>query len=631
MNDVQTDVGDSPASPAEHPGPSRAAAMLAAAMPLVASLTAAVTLVVAHGPRGMLALAEDAGWAFYGAGLVTAAAAVVMGALLWRVGRDPTVPTLLSLGVAGLPWCVGQLGAMQRVEGALPVFAQLPMTRHDRVVAAVFTEISGAALVGAWGTSALAGGLALGLAIAALGQRATEKPRFGAAVGALGALPLVALAAYAVVSGALGAQASLYVVATVRAGFALVLAAAAVGVSSRGRAGALAAAVGPVSVVALMTAGQAAVHGAVRGALRGAVVSAPEVALQGAAAAVRASSMGAAIFMSAVGLLLVVSLLLARWAYARGGPSQEPMLGAVALTALSVGFSVASGLGDAKRAEGLAQTAAPPWAAQSDFRPTYVPARDDTALMTAAATITEEGVRIFGSGAVIPVAVATTPGGRRALAAGFRAARAQLELGAGRSDRDAPPPGRSRAGLIEPALTLAFDARVGAPLLRAVLEAAAETGARSVDLVGLRASPLAIAFAVPDAARRADVRPFRPIVEACGSVRVLLAHDVDPRVVEGDTTLWHATVGAAVEGFAKLEPREGSRSEPIAFELAWEGPPLAPREFDAAEPRPLAWLQLGDDVTAQSLVGFARGAAAEGLDPIVVTTPTLPGDTEASP
>jgi hypothetical protein len=112
---------------------------------------------------------------------------------------------------------------------------------------------------------------------------------------------------------------------------------------------------------------------------------------------------------------------------------------------------------------------------------------------------------------------------------------------------------------------------------------------------------------------------------------VLLAHDVDPRVVEGDTTLWHATVGAAVEGFARLEPREGSRSEPIAFELAWEGPPLAPREFDAAEPRPLAWLQLGDDVTAQSLVGFARGAAAEGLDPIVVTTPTLPGDTEASP
>ncbi len=93
-------------------------------------------------------------------------------------------------------------------------------------------------------------------------------------------------------------------------------------------------------------------------------------------------------------------------------------------------------------------------------------------------------------------------------------------------------------------------------------------------------------------------------------------------------------MGAELEGLARVEPREGNRAEPIGFELAWAGRPLPPRDFDVEEPRALAWLVIGDDATAQSLTAFARATASEGLDPIVVTTATLPGapeDTGAQP
>ncbi len=614
--------------------PSRAAAALAAAMPLVMTLTAAGTLVVAHGARGTLRLAEDAGWAFYAAGLTTAAVACLMSALLWLVGRGTGLPALVPLALAGLPWCAGHLGAMQNVEPALSVLAVSPMTVHDRIVAAAFVEGGAAALVGAWGSSALAGGLALGLAIAALGQRATEKPRLGAVVGVLGALPIVLLAAYAAASGVFGGQAPLYVVASVRADVALILAAMAVGVSPRGRAGALAASVGPVCVVAIVTAGQAAMHGAVREALRDVGTLAPTAALDAAAVAVRAYWVGSAISFSAGGLLCVMSLLLAWWVVRKariGGDAA--VLRAFALTVLMAGFVFVAVGGDAKWSNSIARAAAPAWARIERFErfePSYVPATDDTAMSIPAAIIGVDAVYPHGSGTRLPAEVVATAEGRRALADIFRAKREELSVDALRGrDGDEPPPARSRAGLVTPALTLAFDAHVGAPLLRAVLDAAAESGARSVDFVGVRRSLIAMWIAVPNLARP-EADPFRPIAEAYGSVRVLLAHDVAPRVIEGDTTRWHATVGAELEGLARVEPREGNRAEPIGFELAWAGMPLPPRDFDASAPRALAWLVIGDDATAQSLTAFARATASAGLDPIVVTTATLPGAPEDS-
>jgi hypothetical protein len=614
--------------------PSQAAAALGAAMPLVMTLTAALTLIVAHGASGTLRLAEDAGWAFYAAGLTTAAVACLMGALLWFVGRDRGLPAFASLALAGLPWCAGHLGAMQNVEPALSVLAESPMTVHDRIVAVAFVEGGAAALVGAWGSSALAGGLALGLAIAALSQRAIEKPRFGAVMGVLGALPVFLLAAYAVVSGVFGGQAPLFVVASVQACLALVLAALAVGVSPRGRAGALAASVGPVSVVAIVTAGQAAMHGVVREALRGVGTLAPTAALDAAAVAVRAYAVGVALSFSAGGLLCVASLLLAWWVVKKTRINGDGAVArAFALMAVTIGFFFVAVGGDMRWSNSIGRAAVPAWfriERIERFEPSYVPATDDPAMSAPAAIIGVDGVYPHGSGTRLPGEALATPAGRQALIDSFRANRAQRELAAQRDhDGDAPPPARSRAGLVTPALTLAFDARVGAPLLRAVLDAAAESGARSVDLVGVRRSPIAIGIAVPNLARH-ETEPFWPIAEAYGSVRVLLAHDVAPAVVEADTSRWHATVDARVEGLARVEPREGNRAEPIGFELAWAGAPLPPRDFDASALRALAWLVIGDDATAQSLTAFARATASEGLDPIVVTTPTLPGAPEDS-
>jgi TonB family protein len=634
MNEFHAEKTDVSSPTPEVKSPSRAAASLAAAMPLVMTLTAAVTLVVAHGPSGTLRLAQDAGWAFYAAGLTTAAVACLMSALLWLVGRDKGVPAFLSLGLAGLPWCAGHLGAMQNVEGALAVLAVSPMTVFDRIVAVALVEGSAAALVGAWGSSALAGGLALGLAIAALGQRATEKPRFGAVMGVVGALPVFLLAAYAVVSGVFGGQAPLYIVASVRACLALVLAALAVGVSPRGRAGALAASVGPVCIVAIVTAGQAAMHGVVREALRGLETLAPTAALDAAAVAVRAYGVGMALSLSTGGLLCVPSLLLAWWVVRKariGGDGA--VVGAFALIAVTIGFVFMAVGGDVKWSNRIGRAATPAWVRVervARFEPSYVPATDDTAMSIPAALIGVDAVYPHGASTRLPAEVVATAEGRRALADIFRAKREELSVDALRApDVDEPPPARSRAGLVTPALTLAFDAHVGAPLLRAVLDAAAESGARSVDLVGVRRSLIAIAIGVPDLARP-DAQPFWPIAEAYGSVRVLLAHDVAPGVFDGDATRWHATVGAQAEGLARVDPREGYRAEPIGFELAWAGAPLPPREFEVAEPRSLAWLTIGEDATAQSLAAFVRATAAEGLDPIVVTTATPAGEDDAA-
>ncbi len=606
--------------------PSPVAAGVAAAMPLVVGVTAAVGFAVPLGVTGMGALARDTGWPLYAVLAVAGLGALALSALLWGAGRGARVPAAASLALAGLPWVAGLAGEARGVSQLAAALGMAEPTSRGALLAQGLAEAGGAAVVGAWCSSALAGALALGLAIGALGQRAAGRvPRAGL-VGAGLALPLVGLVAYALASGGFGRYTTWLVVATVRAVFAFGLAAAAVGVSTRGRATALAAAVGPATLVSFLGALFAAEHGAVRAALHAAGDPEPDARLEAVLQAASAIALGGRVGLVATLVLGGAAVALAGWAVVQERPGRGALAGGGALVLVAALGAAFGSTVEAHHARTLRPYTAPAWGALAGFDPAAIRACDASAHATMDALVAVDRVLPQGEAAIAAASLAT-PEGRDALTDALRARLTQPTPGPQPEPADdVPPPPQGRRGAMcarvpspqdRPGLTLAVDGRVEAPLLRAVLEAAAAAGAQSIDLVGTQRTL--------DPEARAQLRADAPLLVAVaeppGAVRVLLERAVDGRVPEGDTMLWHALVGA--EGTPMLLPRPGATDAPRPL----DGTPVpAIARVDATRPgeprprmhRPLAWLVVTDGATAQQLASSARSAATQDFDPIVV-------------
>ncbi|XXF78834.1 hypothetical protein P2318_03470 [Myxococcaceae bacterium GXIMD 01537] len=158
------------------------------------------------GAGGLARLAEAAG-PF--AGLVLLAGLAEVGFLtvmLCHTGSGRPVPLAVMLGVATLPWTLGLLGTEVLLGRAVAGLAALDSLQARSALAAGTGRAMASRMLGAWMSSALLGGLALGLGVAKLLERRTGLVRCPRGRGLLlGSAVALALATVAVV-GALEAH-----------------------------------------------------------------------------------------------------------------------------------------------------------------------------------------------------------------------------------------------------------------------------------------------------------------------------------------------------------------------------------------------------------------------------------------
>lgn len=640
--------------------PSGIATGLAATLPFVVGLLATIVFVVGLGREPVWPFLQETGWPFYAIILTAWFSALVLTVTLVLAGRGMRVPTAMSLFFAGLPWIVGVAGARLSTSTAIDAVSNADAAMRATMLAQGIAEASGARLLGAWCTSALAGALALGLGIAALGQRSTNrKPLFGA-VGFALALPILALAGYAVVSRMFGAYSVYGVVAALGVLVALTLAAAGSGDSVHGRAASLSAAVVPVAFISFVAAVAAMETGGFREAFRAVASADPSMKAMLLAEGAESFVVGGRITGLTLAALGLAALILAGWAVSRARPSIGTIIGGAAVVfaaVLVVGADIAA---DVATEHDVAAMMLTPWHGVEGFSPAMVGMTDEPADGPPVAVITTDRILPFG-GQPIPVTSLGTPAGRTAVAEALRTALARLEAGSASDGPDTPdwlrerptpddgrpfnPPATdaeaaaaaARAmGLLDellaepappnprPSMALAIDARVPASVLRQLMEAARTAGARSLVLVGTGAR------VTPEAMTRLEEQAplIAAISQSVGGVTVLLESAVSAGYADVDPLLWHATVTGRAEG--QLTTRTGTGRAPMAIpgERAdrWSRRHRYGDEAPA-EPRPIAYLALADDATSESLAVFAEAAMAASLQPLVLVG-AVPGRPE---
>ncbi len=594
------------------PAPQRASGFatgLAASMPFLVGLGATVVFVAGLKGESPLRFAQETGWPFYAIVAMTWLSALVLTVTLALAGRGARVPSALSLFFAGLPWVVGVAGVRLSTSNVLDAVTNVEPAMRATLIAQGLAEASGARLVGAWCTAALAGSLALGLAIASLGQRSpNRKPLFGA-VGLVLSLPVVALAGYAGVAHVFGTYLLYAVVAALGVVVALTLGAAGAGDSLYARASALSAAVAPAALLSFVAAVAAMETGGFRGAF--AAVAMVDVSERASLLAMGAESfvVGGRIANLSLGALGLASLVLAGWAVSRARPTLGALLGGVAVAILALFVIGADRLADLATRHDLGALPLTAWQGVDGFMPTTILDASDEQNLRPVAVVTTD--RILPLGAE-PIALSTlgTPAGRAAVAATLRPT-----LTGGAPDGSPEPDAR-------PAMALAIDARIPASTLRALFEVAQAAGAHSVVLVGSasRADPVAMH-------RLEEEAPLVAMVaQSIGSVTVLLESALPPGYADADPTLWRTTVNGQNE--VHLTPRTGSDGAPIALggseRAHWNRSPGG--EPDDA-PRPVAYLAFDEGATSETFASMVTAAALESLRPLVVLGP-MPGHSE---
>ena len=591
-------------------------------MPFMVGLLATFVFFLGFGGESLARFAQETGWSFYAVVLSAWFGALVLTVALILAARGTRIPTGLSLFFAGLPWMVGVAGVRVSTQHILDALTNVDPAMRATLLAAGISEASGARLVGAWCTSALAGSLALGLAIAALGQRATNRKVVFGAVGFMLGLPLLALAVYAFTSRVFDTYALYLIVAACGTVLALALGAAGAGNSPHGRAAGLSAAVAPVSAIAFLGAIASMETGGFRGVLVGVAAVDPASRVAMLARGTEVFALGGRLAEFGVAALGFASLVLAGWAISRARPSIGALVSGAAVVVIAVlivGVDYAAEL--ATRHDVAAQTVTP-WANLPDFAPIAAGRSGDERPGVPIAVVTVEQISPLG-GTPIRNDALTTFAARTQLVEALRSAqtraraqpdgiedtrltdllRAPTDVGdAGPTDGDLPSPNG------EPQMTLLVDARVPAPVLRTLFDAARAAGARSVVLVG--------AAERVDAAALARLREEAPLIallaEPIGSVTVLFENALPPGYADRDPELWHGTVSRS--GAGELTTRVGSGETARAIPTdVWHHDD----ESRVNGPQ-IVYLVLADDATAESLAVFALGARQHRLLPLVV-------------
>ncbi len=667
-------------------GASRIAAGIAAALPIAFAVGAVfVLLVVAGGPAGVARMIDEAGGSAWIVLFVSGLATIGSAVLLLLSGLGLRVPAALVVGVPALPWAAGILGMALAMANVNEAIALADPSSRAALMAAGVAESANARLLGAVFGGALLAAVGIGLGTAALGQRAPRNVGLGAALGLCGGLILVAAAVVTSALAEVGVGAMLVVLPALAALAALGLAGAAAGPDvPYGRSAALAAAA-PVAAGLGFVAGAVAASTGASIAIFSALAGVdPQDRARIVAVAAREVAPVAALerWGGVVGLVPVA--ILAAWTALRARPSGGRILGAVAVVLVAIATLGLDAMGIDSAREDLERAAALPWRDDPGFEPVSI--RGDSGGGDCDAVVTLEAVR-SRSGEPVPLASPDGPARLTALFAqilrsprGEGLAAPELELppeiaeaegGTGtrslgeegtmggmqkqssgrysiRGPTDNPGPFLAReeaassgilgllgglgpdAGALvgrpeTPTLTLAIDGRLPATLLRSVLFAVQNAGARSVRIVGVPA-------AVGDRPSGEDESPSLPLLAPFAfqarSRLVLLEAWLPDAFADDDPRLLHATVTGP--GPLVLTRRAGAgESIPV--------PPRGPSPAERADLGPLesgpriAYLALGPAATAASFLDAADRVSDLGLWPLAVLSPETPGHPERPP
>ncbi len=632
---MTSDSRDSPSAPA--PRPSTALAVVAASLPLLFLILSAVTLLgVTHTPRALVHLFREAGWIAYVTLFAALVSALVCGVLLFLAGRGARIPAALSVFVAAVPWLVGLVGVSLGTAMVTSALAGVDPSSRAMLAAAGISEASGARLLGAWLSSALFAAVALGLALAAIGQRAPGRRWWMGLVAFFFALPALGVVAIFGVQLHAGAAIVLVVVPVLGAALTAGLAAWGAGRDGpRARSGALGASASVAAALACFAGGTALSTLVLRQVLGAVAGTESPLAMLAAGAedvwhAQLTRSFG-------TGALLLPAFIVIAWAASRVRPSPGRLAGgfALLLTALLVvGLDAYT-----QHATGatLVKAAAPPWNHVSDFTPVAVGERGPEPSTTHPILVTRSGI-------VLPDGTTTKLGDPNL------SARLHAFLDASpHQDADAapgvePPSGHryaiqgplDRAGDDDaqplapkntPALSVALDARLSAQTVSAFAKAAAAAGARSLHIEGEADDGL-------DETAQEAIRTYMPMVAALaqrpGARVVLLDGALPPGAADADRELLHGTVGHG-DGPLRLEGRRAAHLVGMTL-TAW-GRSVHDIAPDAVpdDPEPVMYLALDSHATAADLgralasVDTAHGRA------LLVTDATFPGHPEAPP
>jgi TonB family protein len=456
----------------------------------------------------------------------------------------------------------------------------------------------------AWSASLLSA-LAVGWAVAALGQRAgNKKPLLALPFAAIG---LVGLALMVVLMWENARGGTLLVgLSAFGAVLALALGAAGAGGDApHGRAAALAAGAGVAAVFGCLTAIEAVETLGIRQAF-GAVASA-EVSMRASFLAEGVSEMVTASRAGMLGgiALLLAAIGLAVWAATRAKPSGGRIAGAVALV-LFAGITLAldavamSGVGS-----DMERISAPVWRDVSGFEPIAVVG--DGRLSEVTVLVAPDRIVVVATGASVPLP-SGAPDARTPLVEAFRTALAEGGFAA-----YGDPSGAG--GHV---LGLAVDARVPTPLLREVLSAAREAGAGSVCLAGVPPPS-------PDAdAALADLVEDAPLVAALlhpvSAVTFDLETAATAEAVRIDPVLFHATVDAHTPSVS-ISTRPGSPEPAFTIDTGARAEHVPSWDRPLGEAQQRVYLAFGDGVTAGRLALVVDHVTAGGKIPVVLTGP----------
>lgn len=601
---------NAPADPSAEAKPSVAAAVIAALVPLGATGAALLVLQLTT-DGGVMRMIDEAGVLGVLVVASTLLFTLVNGALALLAGLGRRVPAAIGAALSMTPWMLALLGVQIGLRNVMRAVAACDPSSRAAMLARGTSELDAGRALGTWLSAALAIGLALALAVAALGQRATDRRPLLGAIGLALALPLLGGAAWAFVAQLHGLAATA-ALAGIGALVALVLAFAASGSSPNGRAAALSASASALVAAGWIASTTSAAAAATRSLFYAASSAAPEERAQLMATGLVEEQVASMLGWIGGAALVLAAIACTAWSAARARPSAGRIAGGVALSLVLVGGVSIDRIAAAAVGAEIDGAGGTPWADVAGFTPIVLPDWTDGAAETTPFVLSVNGL-------AQPTAIGNqelaTPAGHARLVALFEdAIRVQVGdeevpewLLVATDDEPAPEPTVS----VWPTISLAADARVDVETLRAVLRAADEAHAHSVTLVGLaeHAHPITT-----------HGRLVEGVTTPTSGVTIMLERAVPSDAPAQDAVLWHATLGASSTG--TLAPRAGDPHAPAPF-----GPDArTPGGFDGA-PTIFAYLALGPDARPET-IALAVAAIDQNGRQSVLCTGAIPGHPE---
>jgi len=587
------------------PGPSKALAGIAAAMPFAFTLSCCVGVPFAFsrggGPTELIA---EMGVSFWFVSFAGIAVPIICGVLLLLAGLGKRVPSVFAIGLAGLPWLVGLAGArygMFTAEQAIQ-FAEPEM--RAPLLAAGVAEASLAHLYGASLSVGAFVGVALGFALAAIGQGAPDR-KLPAVALAFTTLPLLGAAAWLFSIWLL--QGPLTPIGVALLTFVVTgMAAVAVGRDApHHRSGALAVAAVASMILAFIAAASASSTRAMIEVFQAVAAVSSESRAEVIAASAREIAPYRTV--SSFGLLFAALPLLAvaGWAASRKAPSVGGLVGGVAVVLCLLLYPLLDSMALNGGADAMARAAAAPWSDLEDFEP--VSLEGDSY---------GDGPRAFLSPSHLlpwdrpdaPISISD----RASLPTQIRELLARPGPDTESITGFAEPPylsGTERYALQDDSsLAVAVDRRTSVETLRAFLASAREAGVQKVPIVGVFGEPMT-------EAQREDIAAGLPmlafIAEQLSGVWLHL-----PNAVENfdPTTALYGVVGASPDGVLLSSPwPDGANDYPLDATSGY------------GRQTGVVFLALGDGATTASYLlaasraeraGFSVVAALDGVPAI---------------